>query len=176
MHIYFQPILIALSTIAILAGCASGTETTEISVPDELRGPKTELIAADFDSVWRAAQIALEKYPIEVNDMDAGVIKTSVIKGTQIWASPHETDRDRSGLRSVVTIRVIKGKLSVGKPACQINISKKVWGERGFLDSSQSLKSDGLEEAAILYRIKRELLVYKAVESSSTSKEPPERN
>ena len=107
--------------------------------------------------------MALQKYPIQVSDMDKGILETNVIKGHHIWRPPHDMRRWGSGLRCKLKVQIIKGEIN-GRTAIKVSIHKELTLKRDFFSDVESIPSDGLEEASILYRIDRELQIDKALE------------
>ncbi len=146
-----------------LAGCAR-TPVQEYD-PRKAAGPKQKVFENKYDQVWRAVQLALSNYPVRVNDMDSGVLETDFIRGQTAWVSPHRKQQIPSGLRYKVIVRVLKGKMSGGK-AIQVTILKRIEFQKDFFSRYSPVKTDGLEEIAILYRIERELLIQRALEKA----------
>lgn len=117
-----------------------------------------------YDSVWRAAQLAL-KYPIAVNNMDNGILETDFIKALDGFTAPHETKRPSDGIRYKITLSLARGRVE-GKDSVRVNIIKTLEKKRDFFSEPESLESDGLEEKTIFYRIERELIVEEALKKA----------
>lgn len=141
---------------SILIGCSSSGSKIE---PERLRHSAT--FPHSFENVWRAIQLAIQEYPIQVNNSDKGLIKTEVVSEGQIWSHP-EIDYPPEE-KYKITIRTIKGKLR-GQPATKVKVVKSKMKIKNFFDGEKKLDSDGFEEAALLYRIKREVLIEHALE------------
>ena len=131
------------------------------------KGPVQKVFVGTYDSVWKSIQLALIKYPIRVNDMDAGVIETDLIKGDSVWLAPHESKRVSAGRQYKISISVIKGNIGEGKQAFKVTIAKKSELQTNFFSDSQPVLSDGLEESALMYRISREIHINNLLKHAS---------
>jgi len=132
--------------------CAS---TSQVDEADPISN--SQVYRYSYDDVWRATQVALQAYPIKVNNSEKGIIQTEFIGEGDIW--PHPTLRARSSARYQLKIRAIKGVIK-SKPAIKVAIDKTTRKSKNFIDgSTEESNSDYLEEAVILYRIKRELII-----------------
>lgn len=151
-------------TIAILNGCSLlGIDLSETKDA----GPQTQVFDGEYDKVWRAAQLALARYPIKVNNMDAGLLETDFIKRDKIWYPPYIKKNAGSGERHTITIRMVKGISETSNEAVKVIVSKKIENLSDFFSSAQNQPSDGVEERMILYRIDRELKVERALLKAS---------
>jgi hypothetical protein len=139
-----------------ITGCAL-QETAPTQV-----GPRQRVYYSAFDNVWRSTQIALQDYPIKINNIDRGVLETEIIKGYDVWTPPHKPNAKSGGFRYKLVIRVIKGRTR-GRDAIKVTIFKRMSVQRDFFSPEKSLSSDGLEEESILYRIQRELKIDRAL-------------
>lgn len=135
-----------------LVNCATGPmdmQKTPIS--------NSQVFRHSYDNVWRATQVALQAYPIKVNNSEKGVIHTEYINEGDIW--DHPTKNPASSIRYQLKLRAIKGVIN-SKPAIKIAIDKTIRKHKNFIEgSSEQTGNDYLEEAVILYRIKRELII-----------------
>jgi len=118
-----------------------------------------------FDQVWRATQLALQNYPMKINNMDLGVIETEQIKGYKVWMPPYKSEQSSGGLAYSLNVRLIKGKTQ-GRDVVKVSILKETQIQKDFFSEPVRMPSDGLEEKAVLYRIGRELLIEKALEKA----------
>lgn len=119
--------------------------------------PHEKTFTAEPDSVWKAAQKAL-KYPIAVDNIDQGILETDWIRGEDGFVAAHEKKELSEGMRSKITLRILKGKRNQ-RTVTRVTVTKKIERQRDFFDDGQSLDSDGWEEKIILYRIERELAI-----------------
>ena len=124
-------------------------------VPDFLE----RTIPGDYVQVFKAAQIALNNYPIAISDMESGILKTNYIQNEQIWQPPYHNQL--SEYRYTLSISILRVK---NKKAIQITIVKDMEHKRNFISEYKKIKTDGLEELTILYRINREILFQRRLE------------
>ena len=141
-------ILLSLFTFA----CASNPQINEAD-----RISNSQVFKYSYDNVWRATQVALQAYPIKVNNSEKGIIHTEFIPDGETWE--HPTQRARSSIKYQLKIKAIKGVIR-SKPAIKVAIDKITRMHKNFIEgSTEESNSDYLEESVILYRIKRELII-----------------
>lgn len=157
-------ILLVLFLAAGLTGCSHSEKKVEAGVPT----PVEDVFYAEAEAVDRAISQVMVKYPQKVANLEAGVLETDYIKGDARFQPPHKTVTYGSGYRYRILIRTVKGKTN-GKPAIKVQVLKKVEQQRDFFADPENLKSDQLEEKAILYRIGREIKIDKALNRLSQS-------
>ncbi len=163
-----RQILFFYFIFTLLSGCSH-------FAPESVKKDKEVIInkqifAAPYDKVWRAAQIVIAHYSIEINNMDLGVIETQFIKGPDGWHSPHIEKKYSGGYRYKISLRIIKGQLR-GQDAVQVIALKTPEVKRDFFSTTEKIESDGLEEKSILYRIARELEIEQAIEKAQKKKQ-----
>lgn len=133
----------------------------EQSGPKTFMGPREEVIYASFEEVWRAVNIVMQPYPLRLSNMDEGLLETDSLKGYKTWEPPFK-QRKPSGLVYKLSVRVVRGS-SQGLKATKVIILKDAQVQRDFFSNSKQVPTDGLEEKVILYRIKREVQLERAV-------------
>lgn len=166
LSIFNWSLSVALAVSSLVSSCSLFAEKGE---PPATFGPREQVFYSPFDDVWRATQISLSKYPIRVNNLDLGVLETDKIKGYKVWMPPHKS-MSSGGLSYSLNIRVVKGGVE-GLPAVRVTIMKDLELQRDFFSEVQKLPSDGLEEKSILYRIKRELQIDRALKKAQQKKQ-----
>ncbi len=159
MRISFSNLILLLSLLLLNACSFFGVETDE---PKDM-GPQTTIFEGEYDKVWRAAQLALARYPIKINNMDAGHLETDYIKREKIWIPPYNRKPPAAGERHQITLRMVKGLSDNNKDAVKVTVTKAVEILNDFFSGARRLPSDGMEERTILYRIDRELKVERAL-------------
>ena len=127
-----------------------------------------QVFPAEYEKVWRALQLSVQKYPIRINDIDRGVLETDFIRGAKSYSPPHLPPQNFSGRQYQLLFRVLKGKIE-GRPAIKVVIVKKMERKRDFFSENEELKSDGLEEKTILYRIAREIEIDRAITKKNSN-------
>lgn len=135
-----------------MVGCASSSIT--IYDPQQVRPHLEKNIPGEYEQVFKAAQMSLADYPIEVNDMEAGFLQTTFIKNEQAWSPPHLGRKLPGGFRYTLSIQVLRLK---NEKMSKIIITKSMQHKKNFFAKYRPVKTDGLEEIALLYRIQREL-------------------
>ena len=132
--------------------------------PESFIGPREEVLFADFEEVWRATNIALQSYPLRLSNMDEGLVETDDVKGYRAWRAPFPQSKP-SGMNYRISIRVVRGT-SESKVATKVIILKDARIQRDFFSNTRQIPSDGLEEKALLYRIKREIQIERALSAA----------
>ncbi len=106
--------------------------------------------------------LALEDYPIEVENNETGRLKTESIQTGTIW-KPSFTDKPGdSASKYTIHIKLIKGRID-SVPVVKALVLKKIFVQKGFMNVPERQASDGMEERAVLYRIFREISIEKAI-------------
>ncbi len=140
-----------MSLLLILPGCASFSSKP----PESLDYSRT--FQVPYETLWRATQQALLNYPMNVNNMDTGHLQTLYITGKHRYQAPHDRETKlASGYQYRLNINIIKGEA-----ASRIVILKEVRLQKDFFSEPEELISDGYEEKALIYRIRREIIIEK---------------
>lgn len=143
--------------LSVLVGCASVNKNTDTKPKNTKDLFFQQVYYAEYDLVWRAAQLALN-YPISINNMESGVLETDYIRAVEGFVPPYQELEASSGLRYKVTLTLTKGKVE-GKTAVRVTIIKTLEKKRDFFSDPESIATDGIEERTIFYRIGRELMI-----------------
>ncbi len=151
-------ILVLFLSAASLTACSHSEKKVEAGGP----APVEDVFYADAEAVDRAISQVMVKYPQKIANLEAGVLETDYIKGDARFQPPHKAVTFGSGYRYRIFIRTVKGKTN-GKSSIKVQVLKKVEQQRDFFADPEGLKSDLLEEKAILYRIAREIKIDKAL-------------
>ena len=80
-----------------------------------------------------------------------------------MWQAPFLDKRTLFGHRYTINMQLLKVK---GREAVQVTIIKDIEHKRNFFEEYQKVKTDGLEEMALFYRIQRELLIQRKINES----------
>ena len=140
-------------------GCAHESESLKPSFK-----ARSEFFNSDYDKIWRAVQRAISAYPLKVNNMDKGILETTTIEGESLYSKPHRKRTSKtSAIKYSLKFNLVKGNMG-DKSAVKVIIKKTKFHTSNFFSGKKELASDGLEEQAILYRIKRELQVEQILE------------
>lgn len=136
--------------------------------PESFIGPREEVFFAGFDEVWRATNIVLQSYPLRLSNMDEGLLETDDIKGYRAWEPPFP-HRKPAGVSYRITIRVVRGTAG-SSPATKVIVTKDAKVQRDFFSNVKQVPSNGLEEKVLLYRIKREIQIERALAQAQKMK------
>jgi uncharacterized lipoprotein len=120
-----------------------------------------------YDSVWRAAQLAL-KYPISVNNMDNGILETDWIRGVDGFVPAHLAKEPSPGVRYKIQLALVKGKTD-RRDSVRVTILKRIEKQRDFFSEPEPIETDGSEEKIIFYRMERELVIEEALKKAMKS-------
>ena len=151
---------LAVLTVLLFSGCAMLDPDHGSNEPV---GPYEQVFFASFEQVWRAAQLALARYPMRVNNMDTGTLQTDLVGGGSAWKAPTDKKRISNAQHYAIVVNVIKGR-SLSSKAVKVVIEKRVRKKTSFFSDTKELQSDGLEERVIGYRIGRILTIERAIE------------
>ena len=120
---------------------------------------------SSYDSVWRAAQLALH-YPIAINNMDNGVLETDWIRAVDGFTPPTAAKPPSQGVRYKIQLNLVKGRID-HRESVRVTIVKKIEKQRDFFSDPENQETDGLEEKVLFYRIERELIIEDALKKAS---------
>ncbi len=156
----FKRTLASLTLGIVISGCASWTAPPkkDFSAP-----PFEKVFKESFETVWKAVQITMSKYPMKLSDMDSGVYETQPIRGDKAWVSPNSPPVPPGGQRHKISIKILRGRDSLGLDATQVTILKQAELQRDFFSDYEKQGSDGLEEKSLMYRIEREIQIERSL-------------
>lgn len=146
-----------MTTCFLLQGCSSYENFKQVS--EELEIP-SQVYRADFNKVWQEVKKVTNKYDRELDNQDAGVIKTRWIDNT-LELNFADSFGPNDGVKSAqfkLIINVVKGYRG-NKEVCKVTIFKRQRIEQDFLQGYKVIRSDGILEKAILYRLERALSI-----------------
>lgn len=158
----FASVLLALAFLPLVtmtSGCVTATEKLEARQSD---GPYSRVFYANYEDVEIALKQSMIRYPQKIDNTDAGIFETDYIKGDARFRPPHKQTVFSPGYRYRILVRLVRGRTDE-RPAIKVQITKKPEVVRDFFSDADSMKSDGLEEQVILYRIGRELQLARAI-------------
>ena len=152
------------------AGCQTvapvSSSFEELNIRESKAG-WVKLYQQPYESVWRAAQITI-KYPVAVNNIDTGVLETDWIRAEEGFQTPGSEARN-AGVRYKLLLTMVKGQAN-GRHLARVTIKKTIEKRRDFFSDGEGLVSDGFEEANLLYRIDRELVIEEAIKKANAAK------
>ena len=154
MQVLKKTLLASLLTI-ILMGCSSYENFKQVS--EDLEIP-SQVYRADYNKVWQEVMRLTNKYDREVYNQESGVIKTRWIDNTlelNFADSFGSNDAVKSAQFKLI-LNVVKG-FRGNKEVTKVTIFKRQRVEHDFLQGWKVIRSDGILEKALLYRLERAL-------------------
>lgn len=149
--------LAAMTACFLLTGCGSYENFKAVS--EELEIP-SQVYRADYNKVWQEVLKITNKYDREVYNQEAGVVKTRWIDNTlelNFADSFGSNDAVKSAQFKLI-INVVKGYRG-NKEVCKVTVFKRQRVEQDFLQGWKVIRSDGILERSILYRLERALAI-----------------
>lgn len=143
-----------LCLVLILGSACSSYEQFQ-DVTQELEIP-SKVFKADYNQAWQAVLLVMRQYDLDLQNQESGVIKTRWIDNTvelNFADSFGSSDAVKSA-RFKIIINVVKGFRS-GREVSKISVFKRQMIEQDFLQGWKVIRSDGIQEETILYRISR---------------------
>ena len=129
-----------------------------------------QVFFAPFDQVWRAAQVAIARDPVRINNMDTGLLETDLIGGSSAWQPPGADKDIPNAEHYIIRMQVIKGRSATEK-AVKVIVEKVIRIKSNFFADAKPVVSSGLEEKVILYRTGRILSIERAIEAALNNAE-----
>lgn len=128
-------------------------------VTEELEIP-TQVYRADYNKVWQEAKKITNKYVIELDSQDGGIIKTRWIDNTLElnFADSFGSNDSVKAARFKLIINIVKGYRGA-KEVTKVTVFKRQQIEQDFLQGWKVIKTDGILEKSILYRLERALII-----------------
>ena len=162
--------LILLSMVVFFTACTTPVKPYAAFEELNIRQGKNgwiKLYAQNYEAVWRAALITI-KYPIAINNIDTGILETDWIRAEEGFQTPAQ-EGNLAGIRYKISLVMVKGSYN-GRAASKVTVRKVVEKRRDFFSEGENLISDGFEEANVLYRIDRELVIDEAIKKANGAK------
>ena len=149
--------LLLILTLSALNGCASYQEFQYI--PEEYEMPSS-VFRFGYAMSWQAVLQVMKDYDLEMQNQEAGVVKTRWIDNTQElnFADSFGGADAVKAAKFKLIINVVKGFRS-GKEVSKVTVFKRQMVEQDFLQGWKVVPSDGILEKAVLYRIERTLAI-----------------
>jgi uncharacterized lipoprotein len=155
--------------LGLFSGCSSYEQFQQLAEEAEI---PTQVYKTNFNQTWQAVLEIMQKYDLALKNQEAGVIKTRWIYNTnQLNFNEAFGSQDMvKAARFKLVVNVIKGfrgKSEVSK----ISVFKRQMIEKDFLQGWKVVRSDGILEKTILYRVdrilKRENMIKKIEEAKA---------
>ncbi len=117
----------------------------------------SRILKTDYNTGWTAVLDALGSFERAIVNREAGVIQTAWIDSTATHKELTEPfGESQTFLKSKyrISVTVAPGTYR-GKPSVKVSIQKELMVQYDPLDSWKPVKTDGIEENTMLYRITR---------------------
>lgn len=115
---------------------------------------------ADFTQTWQSALQVMQKYDLALQDQSSGVIKTRWIDNTR-QLNFEDSFGGRNSVKAAkfkLVLNVVKGYRG-SREVTKVSIFKRQMVEKDFLQGWKVIRTDGILEKTILYRIERNILI-----------------
>ncbi len=151
---YFLCLLVGASSV-VATSCSSYEEfryiTEEFEIP-------SEVFNHDYVQAWQAVLEIMKKYDLELQNQEAGVIKTRWIDNTLElnFADSFGSSDSVKAARFKLIVNVVKGFKGT-REVSKVTVFKRQMVEQDFLQGWKVIRSDNILEQTILYRIKQVL-------------------
>lgn len=138
-------------------GCSSYDNYKYIA--EEFEFP-SQVYAHDYNKVWQEVMKITTKYEREVYNQEAGIIKTRWIDNTLElnFADSFGANDSVKSAQFKLIINVVKG-FRGKKEVSKVTVFKRQRIEQDFLQGWKLVRSDGILEKSILYRLERALQI-----------------
>jgi hypothetical protein len=168
--------LIALFLVLIgNFGCSSYENFRHIT--EDLEIP-SQVYRADYNKVWQEVMKITNKYAREVYNQEAGIIKTRWIDNTLElnFADSFGSNDAVKAAQFKLIINVVKGYRG-SKEVAKVTVYKRQRVEQDFLQGWKVIRTDGIVEKSILYRLERALAIEERLQKIEDQKiKEAERN
>lgn len=173
----FQVMVIAVCGFSCLltVACLSSRENFRAFEVDYVDSSYIKSYPFEFTRVLRAIRIVLKDHSMAKDNEEKGILETKIVKKNQFKTlfQEEKSSSSRVPFRYKIQVRVYR-EGEEGKPLTQVAILKKILFKKHFFSSEETLKSDGLEEQVILYRIGRELEIEEEMKKAFDPSNPSE--
>lgn len=148
-------LIVVSAILTVVSGCSSYENYRHVT--EDLEIP-SQVYRFDYNKVWIELLKITNKYPREVFVQDAGIIKTRWIDNTlelNFADSFGSNDAVKSAEFKLI-INAVKGYRG-NKEVTKVTVFKRQRIEQDFLQGWKVIRSDGILEKSILYRLERAL-------------------
>ncbi len=161
--------LIHILWILLFSSCADYAPYKRIT--EDLEIP-SKIFVADKNLTWSAVIDVLSKYDIEIQNRNAGFIKTSWIDNTldlNFTDSFASSDKVKTAKFKLI-VNVVKGFRDAYEVS-KVTIYKRQLVEQDFLQGWKEEQTDGILENTLLYRIDRKITIDKELNKIQEQRE-----
>lgn len=147
----------SLILMLVLFSCSSYENFKSVS--EDLEIP-SQVYKADYNKVWQEVIKITSQYEREVYNQEAGIIKTRWKDNTLElnFADSFGSNDSVKAAQFKLIINVVKGYRGT-KEVTKVSVFKRQRVEQDFLQGWKVLRSDGILEKTLLYRLERALAI-----------------
>lgn len=152
-----RPVILSLILLTVLVSCTSYEQYRYITEEQEM---PSQVYPESFEKTWLATVQTMKKFDISLQNQESGVLKTRWVDNTQAVNFVDSFDKKNrvKSAKYKITINVEKG-LKASREISKVTVYRRQLVEQDFLQGWKERPSDGIMEKAILYRIKRKLII-----------------
>ncbi len=178
---YLHQVLLKTICVSLLipsflfVGCQTLRDSgSEVELPPNHLEIQSQAFKATFEETWQAVHIAMLRYRLQIDNQETGIVGTEMSPDSPAYQPPFSISSAKSGRRSQIEVRLLRGKLG-RVPSTRVIIQKRIERQTSIVDEAESIASDGWEERALLYRIHRELLIFRGLQRHQKHQEQKQR-
>jgi hypothetical protein len=148
---------VKLLLLFTLTSCASYEQFKYIT--EEFEMP-TKVFRATYNETWQAVIDVMLKYDLAYQSQEAGIIKTRWIDNTLElnFADSFGGKDSVKASKYKVIVNVVKG-FRYNSEVTKVTVYKRQLVEKDFLQGQKEIRTDGIFEKTLLYRIERKLKI-----------------
>ena len=152
----YKPLFLAFFLI-FANSCTSYKQFQEITQEFEI---PSKIFPHTYALTWQAVVSVMTNEDLEVTDQEAGVLKTRWKDNTieLNFADSFGNSDSVKAAKYKLIITVVKG-FRGGREVSKVTVFKRQMVEHDFLQGWKIIRSDGILEKAVLYRIERRLFI-----------------
>ncbi|OIQ19784.1 MAG: hypothetical protein BM556_04690 [Bacteriovorax sp. MedPE-SWde] len=163
---------IILTSLLLFSSCSSYEQFQQLAEESEI---PSQVYKTSYNQTWQAVLEIMQKYDIALKNQEAGVVKTRWIDNTnQLNFNEAFGSQDMvKAARFKIVVNVIKG-FRGSREVSKVSVFKRQMIEKDFLQGWKVVRTDGIREKTILYRVKRILereLMIKKIEDKKAQEE-----
>lgn len=160
--------LLLISSLCLISGCSSYEQFQNLAEETEI---PSQVFKFNFNQTWQAVLEIMQKYDLALKNQEAGIVKTRWIDNT-IQLNFNEAFGSQDMVKSArfkLVVNVVKG-FRGSQEVSKVSVFKRQMIEKDFLQGWKVVRSDGILENTIIYRINRILQREKMIKTIEDKK------
>ena len=153
--------MVKKSCLLLLFFCSCSSYEQFRYITEEFEMP-SKTFNVNYTQAWQAVLDVMRKYDLEIMNQETGLVKTSWVDNTNEINFTHSVGlRDYvKSARMKIIVNVIKG-FREAREVTKVTIFTRQMVEHDFLQGWKVIRSDGILEKTIFYRLERILFNYR---------------